>query len=263
MLLGGAMAVAAVLFVGALAVGRLEAHVDDLALRDLKPAVEFVDLPAELTSLAESDLRMVVADLLDRPWTDDQLCEEMASRLNGVGWIDQIDRVRRGADARFRVRARYRRPIGMVQQDDSFYLVDTAGTRLPGVYRYDSSWLIVQGVSRAAPGPGERWDGDDLRAGIDMIRLFNARAFDGQITGILVGNVGGRENPRGSHVELATDRAGGRIRWGSAPGRELEENSLERKLAILQDNFRRFGRVDAGHPVIDISTFPDRFTIPG
>ena len=66
-----------------------------------------------------------------------------------------------------------------------------------------------------------------------------------------------------TNVELATDRAGGRIRWGSAPGLEIEENLPGQKLALLRQNFINTGRADADHPVIDVSTFPDRFTVPG
>ena len=39
-------------------------------------------------------------------------------------------------------------------------------------------------------------------------------------------------------------------------------NSVAEKLAILTENYRQTGRADAGHAVIDISLYPDRFTIP-
>ena len=82
----------------------------------------------------------------------------------------------------------------------------------------------------------------------------------GKVPAILYG---GRRDPRACHIELMTDQAGGRIRWGSAPGSELEENGVQQKLALLRENFSKTGRVDARHAVIDVSTFPDRYTIPG
>jgi hypothetical protein len=121
----------------------------------------------------------------------------------------------------------------------------------------------VQGVGRPPPESGARWQGKDLQAALAVLTALRQEPFGSQITGVLVENFGGRVDPMRSHIELATDRAGGRVRWGSAPGQEIEENSVEQKLAILRANFRDTGRADAHHPVIDVSTFPDRFTIPG
>jgi hypothetical protein len=151
----------------------------------------------------------------------------------------------------------------MVAHEGEFLLVDAEGVRMPGLYRYEPSWMLIQGVAHPAPQPGVRWPGDDLRAALAVQTLLSEEPFRSQITGVIVENAGGRLEARRSHVELATDRPGGRIRWGSAPGREIEENSVEQKLRLLRANFLHQGRADAGHPIIDISTLPDRFTIPG
>ncbi len=103
--------------------------------------------------------------------------------------------------------------------------------------------------------------GDDLRAGLDLIELVSRREYGAQIVVVVVDNAQGRVDPRMPHLELATDRPGGRIRWGSAPGREIEENSVAQKLWILDANFRMTGRIDADHLVIDVSTLPDRFLV--
>ena len=87
--------------------------------------------------------------------------------------------------------------------------------------------------------------------------------FAMHITSVSVKNYAGRSNPRASHIELVTDRAGGRIRWGSPPGFELEENTLTQKLAILRANYAQTGRADAHHDIIDISIHNDRYTVPG
>jgi hypothetical protein len=100
-----------------------------------------------------------------------------------------------------------------------------------------------------------------LQAGLKLLRIVAAEPYFDQIAGILVDNYSGRSDPRGSHVELLTDRHGGRIRWGSAPGRELEENSIAQKLALLRQNFTSTGRADANRLVIDIATYPDRFIV--
>lgn len=249
---------------GAHGLSRLEHHVNELLLQRVDQArLTFVDLPASLTELARSDLHASVEDLLDHPWTEESLCRQMATRLTTVGWVARVHYVRRTADARFEISARYRLPVAMVQHEGDFVLVDAEGVRLPGLYRYEVTWPLIQGVAEAVPQPGVQWSGADLQAGLSLLAALAGEPYRGQVTAVVVENFGGRLNARRSHLELATDRPGGRIRWGSAPGREVEENSLGEKLALLRANYLQTGRADAGHPVIDISTFPDRFTIPG
>ncbi len=252
------------LVAGLIAVARLEAHVDRRLLdRFGPPTVTFVDRPEQLVELAGDDLDKSVSDLLTRDWTDDRLCRDIATRLAAVGWVARVNFVRRTADARFEVGAHYRLPVAMVQQADEFLLVDRKGVRLPGTYLYDPAWKLIQGLGGAAPQAGTHWEGDDLDAALAIVAAVAREPYNDQITAVLVDNLGGRRDPLRCHIELATDRAGGRIRWGTAPGFELEENTVEQKLAILRENYRKTGRLDAHHPVIDISTFPDRFTIPG
>jgi hypothetical protein len=257
------LGISGVTVLGLIGVDRLEAHVNRLRLARAQGVARFVDLPARLAELAEHELRDSLSHLIDRPWTNDRLCRALAERLGESGWVAEVKSVRRLPDASFDISCRYRQPVAMVQQEGEFYLVDRAAVRLPGVYRYEPSWLIVQGVAQPAPAPGRVWEGDDLRAALVLIGIAEREPFARQITAVLVGNFGGRMDALRTHLELATDRAGGRIRWGSAPGSEFEENSIEQKLAILRHNFRQTGRADANHPVIDVSTFPDRFTIPG
>jgi len=245
--------------------GRLEAHVQaGLATRVEPTQLLLVDLPDVLQPLAEAELLSSLTPLLEQAvWTEADLCRALAERLAPSGWVAKVNFVRRGGDGCFHVSCRYRVPFALVQQGGQFRLVDEEGVRLPGTYRYDPAWPLLQGLAAVAPEPGYRWDGEDLQAGLDLIRLLQAEPYAAQITGVLVDNFNGRYDRRQAHLQLATDQAGGRIRWGSPLGREMEENQPAQKLALLRENFRRTGRADAGHPVIDVSTFPDRFTIPG
>ncbi|UCF32609.1 MAG: hypothetical protein JSV78_09780, partial [Phycisphaerales bacterium] len=194
--------------------------------------------------------------------TDDRLCREMAALAGTVGWVRDVVAVRRTHDARFEVKCTYRLPFALVQQAGEFILVDREGVRLPGTYLYDERMTLVQGVEGDIPEFGEAWEGEDLRAALQLIAIIEREPFANQVLAVLVGNYGGRCDKRKAHIELATDRAGGRIRWGSAPGEEIEENSVEQKLAILRANYQRSGRIDENHPVIDISTYPSRYTVP-
>ncbi len=249
---------------GSYALGRLNAHVDGLVLSERPEAtVSFIDMPPLLRDLALHDLNTSLSDLTRRPWTDDALCREMAGRLESVGWMAKVHFVRRTAEGVFEISGKYRLPVALVQRDSRFFLVDGTSVRLPGTYAYHPAWKIVQGVVAPPPGAGERWEAEDLSAGLDVLSAIRDEPFGEQITGVLVDNFAGRRDARSVHIELATDRSGGRIRWGSAPGKEVEENLVHQKIALLRGNYGITGRADATHAVIDISTFPDRYTIPG
>lgn len=227
-----------------------------------RAVLSFTHLPAQLESLAREDLIEAAGDLLGQPWTGEALCRELALRLSTCGWVAKVNAVRRIADGRFELDAHYRIPSAMVSSDDGFMLIDAQRVRLPGVYLYDPTWTIIQGVEKPPPAPGRVWEGDDIRSGAAIVELLVKEPFAHQIAAVLVENLGGRIDSRGAEIELATDRDGGRILWGSPLGAEIAENSAEQKLAILRANFRQTGRADGGRPVIGVFTFPDRFTIP-
>ena len=261
---GAVFAVGGLVLAGSVALARLDERVNrELLERQPEASVEFVDLPESLMGLAVGDLRGSIAELLGRNWTDDVRCREMAERVSRIGWIAEVRFVRRTNSGRFEISARYRLPAAMVADHGDYVLIDADGVRLPGVYVYHPRWYIIDGVEGAAPPVGEKWPGADLRAGLTIISALRNEPFRPQIVGVVVDNFAGRHNPRASHMELITDRPGGRIRWGSAPGSEVEENIVSQKLALLRQNFLQTGRADADHEVIDVSTFPDRFHIPG
>lgn len=265
-LVGGALlsAVVGCLLAAGYGLGRLDDHVRDMMLQQHPSAeVTFVDLPQDLAELALQDLHATVADLQSMRWTDDELCRATAERLQAVGWIEHLNFVRRANDAVIQISADYRYPVAMVQQNTEFFMVDAQGVRLPGSYRYDPTWRLIQGTAAPAPPAGALWPGEDIQAGLAVLSRIVSERFAHQITGVLVENFGGRLDRFGTHIALATDRSGGRIAWGSAVGHEVEENSVAQKIALLRANYRDSGRVDADHAVIDVSTFPDRISIPG
>jgi hypothetical protein len=234
---------------------KLEAHVLAAPLNAAPPRMIVMhDRPPHVVA----DTDAVLVRFAKTPWTKPTLCGDIATALAAVPWVKEVTSVHRFPDRHIEVRCQFRTPTALVQKVDKFYLVDPDGVRLPGEYVNDPAYFIVQGVGANTPEPGKAWPGDDLRAGLAVVKLLHAEPYRGQITGVLVHNFAGREDPRRPHVVLATDRGGGRIVWGSAPGKEIEENTIAAKLSLLRTNFERYGRVDANRAVIDISVHPDR-----
>ena len=91
-----AVAAAAVALAGSRAIAHFNQRLDQSLLEENPTAsVEFVGLPEGLMALAGGDLRGSNADLLERPWTEPDLCRLMALRLSTIGWIESIEAVDR------------------------------------------------------------------------------------------------------------------------------------------------------------------------
>ena len=222
------------------------------------PRIQLVDVPPDLSDVMKS----AVEPFLKVPVASPTLCADIAQTLRSIGWVREVRSVHMFPDRRVEVRCIYRRPVALVQSGSAFYLIDKDCVRLPGRYANESLLPLIQGVGSSPPPAGRAWLGKDIRAGLRVAQLVFEEAFADQITAVLVHNYGGREDPRAAHLQLATDRAGGRIIWGSAPGEEIEENDIKAKLRALRSNYRRFGRVDANRGLIDISVHPDRIIAP-
>ncbi len=245
-----------VLLLSAIAMGmrQLERYVYS-HINNQKPArIEFAALPDHLQGVFAN----VVAEFEHEPWMGDKLCGELAQRLGDVAWVKNVNRVHRFSDGRVEIDCSYRSPVAMVRTTGGMLLVDEEGVLLPGRYARDMDLLAIEGVGTPPPDPGQRWDAPELRAGLDLVHIFENERFASQITGVSVSNYHGRQDRRAAHIELATDRVGSRIIWGSAPGEEIEENTLEQKVKLLRRNFHQYGRVDANRGVIDVSVYPDR-----
>lgn len=252
-------------FAGSQAIAKFDEDLNRTLLeRSPTATVEFLDLPEGLLALAAGDLRGSIADLLERSWTQPDLCRLIAVRLAEIGWIERIDSVQRTNAGRFEISAHYRIPAALVPtRKNEYVLVDSQGVRLPGLYVYHERWYVIEGIDSTPPKVGGLWNSQDLQAGLTVLAALRSEPYRAQIRGVNVANFAGRKNARNTHLEVLTDVLGGKIRWGSAPGYEVEENLPPQKLALLRQNYARTGRADAGHDVIDISTFPDKFHVPG
>jgi hypothetical protein len=158
------------------------------------------------------------------------------------------------------------------------YLIDSEDVRLPGDYplgdRTRSKLLVISGMDlpvvdgkAAAPQPGEVWAsgathraGEDLLAGMRLVKALQDQPFAHQIDAIDVSNFNGRKDSRAPWILLETvwKKADGSprvIQWGRPPGEEkYYEVHADAKVKVLNDLYLRFTRIDADRDYVDIRT---------
>lgn len=265
--IGGCVAVVllgAVTLLADEASARLDRVIERRILEEIPHSqIVFVDLPPAVSALAEGELRSLVEPFTADVWTEETLCRRIGAQVRTSGWIESLRHVRRKPDGRIEISARYRLPVASVPLGAGVALIDAVGTRLPGTFAHQPSWPVVVGVKASAPPPGDVWVGEDLQAALDLLAVLGPEEFAPQVAGVDVRNFGGRLDGLLPHIDLLTDRAGGRIRWGSAIGREVEENAPAQKIALLRTNFHQTGRIDGGYSVIDVSTYANEVIVAG
>lgn len=262
------------LFVGVcLGMGRLESRVHRLPRYEQSPALEWQDLPDWLQLPENRHILHTLTRRIDLHPADHLLDAGLAPRLGAaladadIGWIDSVDRIMVRPDGVVSVRCRFRRPAAWVRRQDSCYLVDAGGIRLPGRYQpadcANSALMTIAGVRLRPPSVGGLWEGADLGAGLTMAGMISKHPFRRQVDLIIVANHDGRVDRDRPYIELATDRPGSRIWWGRPPNQEYgTEISAPQKLALLDSLYHRWQRIDLNRAYVDVRTHPNSVVLP-
>jgi hypothetical protein len=199
---------------------------------------------------------------------DRQLLVDTATALEQNPWIKQVRQVRRAymqyPGDTLEVDCEYRVPTALVQWQGYYWLVDADGYKLPEQYSatqlrqamYSQGNLtlrLVQGVTRPPSASGKLWPGDDLAAGLEMVRLLAGRPFAQELPVVDVSNFRGRVDPQAAQIVLITSR-NTEIRWGRPPSAKdyFVEVLTSQKLQCLTDIYQQMHHVDGGQPWIDI-----------
>ena len=159
----------------------------------------------------------------------------------------------------------FRAPIALVQYQGFYYLVDGDGVALPERYSQDQVSKIVFGRngkmnirvvtgirSERPPYAGQMWQGDDLVAALDMVKILYDRPFAEEIVKVDVSNFNGREDAREAQLVLSTKR-NTQIRWGRpVNSTDLAEVPTRQKLTYMANLFKETRRVDGGFSWVDL-----------
>ena len=160
--------------------------------------------------------------------------------------VEQIRRVPRGLE----VVATYREPTALLEGAEGYYVLDAEGVWLEGPrswHQLDRTDLpVLTAVNSPAPAArGERWQGEDVEAGLALVRLARSQPWVGQIESFDVGH----RDPHSGKPILVMHTDLGRVVWGRSIGEgwSVSEVSTDQKLerlAWLMEEHH--GRVDAG-----------------
>ena len=275
--LGFVALIAAIVAVAALGLAKMERRVlADKAGR--APRRMEIRLASRPNWMPEALGRRIVGTFLaaEARYHDEQLTETIFRRAAANPWVREVFRViKRRSDspdvAVLEVDAAFRPPIARLRAQRGFAYVDAEGVRLPAeqvpkwaaiektrpgqnakrtyyLSRHDVPdgrrasqihYIIIEGVVAAPPAVGQRWPGQDLAAGLRMVRLVAGRPYAWQITEVDVRNYDGRVSRYEPHLRMSAQVDRSRptnIRFGRfpLPGGDYVV-SPERKLAYLDD----------------------------
>jgi len=218
--------------------------------------------------LADTIATSVRPDVARSP-LDHKLLVEAVDALQSNPWIKTVNQVRRAYDRApgdtIEVDCEYRAPVALVKHDGLFTFVDEAGTILPDRFTADqlsrliygsqgkTEIRIIDGVKQRPTSAGQHWPGDDLTAGLELVRLLAHQPFADEILKVDVSNYHGRQDPAAAHIVLVTKYLT-EIRWGRNPSAtdKFVEAAPEVKLAHMAEIFRQFKQIDAHQPWLDL-----------
>jgi hypothetical protein len=263
---------------------RTKSHVErNIAFGRSPPSVVLKDRPAWMSeALARKIVAVARPDVAYSAFDHSLLintAQLLTSHPDSAPWVRQVKSVRRGFDKGpgdvLELDCDFRAPIAAVKWQDYYWYIDGDGVLLPEQFTaaevrrvlYDTSHRlnlrIIEGVAAAPPTSGQKWRGEDLAAGLDLVKTLYAKPFADEIERIDVANFAGRIDPNEAQLVLIT-RYQTQVRWGrpvNAGAKDyFVEVSADQKLQYMEQIVKQFGRVDANHSAVDLRF--DWVTVP-
>ena len=230
-----------------------------LVLRDVPKWVNW-DLKARIVALAGGNRFPI----------EEETAGVVARNLAPMSWLDDIE-VEVTHDKVF-VKARWRKPVALMERGPSKFYVDTGLVVLDYMPMAHLPIVEVTGVKIGLPpSPGAMFDRDDLAAAVKLIDLLSRVDADlnpknpllEQIADIDVSNYKGRKNHSKPHIVLHS-KEGTEILWGAEIGEWAKhlEATDEQKLAKLYGYYTEFGSLSAGAKYINLHDPLDKVPQP-
>lgn len=240
-------------------------------VKAVKPAQDGALVLVGVPAWADRDLKNRVAAVAGGtrfPLTE-ETAAVLARNLAPLAWLHDVD-IQVTHDS-VRVKARWRKPIALLEKNGSKFYVDAELVILDFMPMPHLPIVQIKGVAMAkAPAPGETFDQKDLAAGVALLLLLER--MDARVTpqnpllehiaSIDVSNFNGRKS-RDPHLILHT-KEGTQVIWGAEIGEWAKylEAKDDQKLAKLYTYYRDFGSLSAGVKYINLRDPQDRVPQP-
>jgi hypothetical protein len=235
------------------------------------PTIVFLNRPAWMSDAVFDRLTQSVTPGGSRSSLDHNVLTETVRILENEPWVKSVKQVRRGYTKSpgdtIEIDCEFRAPVAFVRDSvvQRYWMVDATGVVLPESYREDELKRLgygdearkqprqIVGVEAPSPPPGQVWKGEDLVAGIEMVRLMFDKPYLNEIIEVDVANFAGRRDQNFAQIVLRTVK-GTEVWWGrpvSAPD-NIAEISPQQKLATLEKLYQQFDRIDAHQRWVDV-----------
>ncbi len=223
---------AAIILIALIGVGFY--HLKHYVYRDLvfpasPPKVVLANRPPWMSDFLANEISKLARPAGNHSAFDHQMLVDTYAILKSNPWIRSIKQIRRAygqkpADTLV-IDCDYRAPVALVHWGDFFWLVDGDGVKLPEAYTapqvpkivmgrdHKLNIRIIEGVKAPPAAPGSKWAGQDLAAGLDMVKLLFDKPYAQGIVKVDVSNFHGRRDPREAQIVLIT-KYGTQVRWG-------------------------------------------------
>ena len=240
-----------------------------LVIAKQPPKVMLKNRPVWMSDFLADQIARVARPAVAHSAFDHQLLVDTVEMLRANPWIREVKQVRRAFANQpgdtLEVDCEYRAPVALVHWKDYYWLVDGDGVKLPEAFGQENlprimfgqnkqmNIRVIEGVRQAPPESGAKWVGEDLRAGLELVKLLYGRTYAEEIEKVDVTNYALRVNSRGPQLVLGT-RYGTQVWWGQPINSAdfFVELTPAQKLACMESIVREYGRVDNKCRWVDI-----------
>jgi hypothetical protein len=172
----------------------------------------------------------------------------IGTAMAGTGWFEGAPSLRWTHDGQIDLSGQWRAPAAAMRIGPREHLIDFNARLLPLDYPSgQSNQIFLLNPDSPRPASGQVWEGQAVRAALDLILLLQREDLLGQVAGIDLG-----ERVESGVLAVITDR-GARVVWGGGPDHlRPGEQPTSVKLNRLRKLLERTGRIDGGVDKIDV-----------
>lgn len=202
----------------------------------------------EIIALASRNLDPKASPLSVDPLT------QVGTAMERSGWFDGRPVVRREPGGLVTITGQWRIPSAVIRRDGKDHLISWDGKPMPVIWEEGQAQLpVLTGVAHPAPTAGSvpdyvsAWTGEDVQAGLELLRLIKNKPWMKQVASI---DVSSFEKDKTLAIKTV---AGGQVNFGGRPNKpRLGEASTAAKIATIESILRKTGSIDNGGRVYDV-----------